>query len=203
MSQTNAVFEDVAKLFSGTYVDRYQQVFDRTVHMLQALPYEPGEEIRQVFDHCARAYINASTADAIRSNPSYSESADLQADCNVQEYAAKANLLQARRHILSGHFICLEHQIAASMESIRRFAIAQDEKSYQIILPEKQNAEALERQFSKDFAPVLLTRTSEHDVLKRDIEKLELSIIEVSKILAGIIEAELNMRKKLDSRLSD
>lgn len=133
MSQpdTEAVRDEMAKIFEADYGDLFRPAYERTCQMLQALPVEPGEEIRNAFDHFALASGQIAT---IVADPSQAPTIREQAFVNTE---------QARRHIVAGRFYCVEHQLLHLMQEIRRFAGGVDEEHRPAIQPFQQEADTL------------------------------------------------------------
>jgi hypothetical protein len=106
----SAVFNAMAEVVSYDYVSRFKPIFEDTTQLLGALPFEPGEEIRQAFDHFAAAITEATEISTDRAASAASP--------NVRVERALNHLQRARRHILVGVYYSLEHQLRCCLQQI-------------------------------------------------------------------------------------
>jgi hypothetical protein len=104
----------MARVFADDYDRLFKVVYEEAAQISGALPFEPGEEIRNAFDHFALASQCATEVDAAPIPPS--------PDIEAVRERAWTNIEQARRHIVTGRFYCLEHQLRHQIEAIADFA---------------------------------------------------------------------------------
>jgi len=105
-----AIFKKMAVVMADDYDNHFRVVYEQAIQMLEKLPVEPGEEIRNAFDHFALASRCAHEVDAAASLP--------QPEIVERRQDAWTNMEQARRHIVTGRFYCLEHQLICQMSMI-------------------------------------------------------------------------------------
>src|SRR6202030_588548 len=111
-----AILHEMARVFADDYDRFFRVVYEDAIQMLGRLPLEPGEEIRNAFDHFAIASSCATEVDAAPVPPA--------PDTEVIREQAWTNIEQARRHIVTGCFYCIEHQLVHQMQSIDSYVKA-------------------------------------------------------------------------------
>jgi hypothetical protein len=114
------IFEVMTRVLSDDYESRFKPAYEAAARLTSGLPMEPAEEIRNAFDHFA-----AATAEAVRTED------DRDAVVNERLESALTHLQRARRHILTGMYYSIEHQLTARMESIKDYIerLTPDEKA--------------------------------------------------------------------------
>ena len=125
----------ILDLMAETFIWEYEAVFkiayERAVKALgrnaqgkARRPREPGDEIRNAFDHFALATRCAFQVDG-REVPDPAETVSGAPEVpnplrpKTQTDDAYNNLDQARRHLAVGRFYCVEHQIICSIDKLR------------------------------------------------------------------------------------
>ncbi len=106
---TPAVLGRVAEILLHDFEGQFKPLFEQTADLLQGRPLEPEHEAFNALDHLSNALRQAARADDPGTPPVEADAARLN---------AQRQLWQARRHISTGRFFCVEHQILSAMNHI-------------------------------------------------------------------------------------
>jgi hypothetical protein len=104
---TSDALRRMAEIFLSDYEQHFRIVYEDAA--LISIPLEPGEEVRNAFDHFSEACWLAAEVDA--GNP-IAEPEDFRGQ-------VWTNIGQARRHLSVGRYFCIQHQIVNAFRRIR------------------------------------------------------------------------------------
>jgi hypothetical protein len=108
-SFTATILASVIELFRDEFEARLRPAYEGTITAAGAAPRETQAEVFNAFEHLSLACKNAAEADLRLASGESAEDAKKQ---------ALKNLSQAKRHLVTGRFFCIEHQILWTMEGI-------------------------------------------------------------------------------------
>jgi hypothetical protein len=186
-----AILHEMARVFADDYDRFFRVVYEDAIQMLGRLPLEPGEEIRNAFDHFAIASSCATEVDAAPVPPS--------ADVAAIRERAWTNMEQARRHIVTGRFYCIEHQLVYQMRTIESYVTAlPDNVKATISALQGGSINALEARLGGARAISLQPTIIRREVLEQ-ITTLETKITEITDLLNEYMVLYENIRDAVES----
>jgi hypothetical protein len=118
---TPVLLDRIATTTMTEYEGRYYKAYLRAVGARgNRRPFEPLDELRNVFDHFSLATRDAFTVDGRKTppNPRKREMAEKKKAITDLKKRAFLDLDQARRHLAIGRYYCAEHLIVGYIERI-------------------------------------------------------------------------------------
>lgn len=184
-----AVLYKMARVFADDYDSLFRVVYEHTVQMIDALPIEPGDEIRNAFDHFALASRHAGEVDTIPSPPVL----------EIERFRERAwtNIEQARRHIVTGRFYCLEHQLRHLLNAITNYVRALNWTARSTVAGFQQRADVLAVRLPSamtiDIAPSNVMAE-----IERQIAAMEAKVTEITDLLNDYMRLYLDVQATIE-----
>jgi hypothetical protein len=185
-----AIFNKMASVLADDYDDQFRVVYEQAIQMLEKLPVEPGEEIRNAFDHFSLASSCARGVDAAPFPPP--------PEFVAMRQDAWTNMEQARRHIVTGRFYCLEHQLICQMAMIDAYVGKLTDEQRGRISPLAETVVALEARL-QGATLIDLTPTRVMSEVLEQIAEVEQRIEEITPLLNDYTELYEAIRDTIEA----
>src|SRR5580704_6881843 len=183
------VLDKMGHVFADDYDRLFRVVYENAVQMIGALPLEPGEEIRNAFDHFALASKCARDVDASPPPP--------QIEIDKSRERAWTNIEQARRHIIAGSFYCVEHQLRHQINAITRFVDALNWAGRSRVAGFQATADSLEARLPSALE-INIAPSTERSVNERETTETEAKVREITDLLADYMQLHLDVRQTIE-----
>jgi hypothetical protein len=156
------IFEAMSLVFTREYRERYKTIFEDTAALIQGLPGEATEEIRNAFDHFATACESASGISTDDSSTGIAEKLEV----------ALTNIERGRRHVTNATLSCIKYHVMfrykTIIENLKRLELRPDTSAPEF----RRRFEELEKRLG-DTGDAPVDRRQTREQLAADIKQIE------------------------------